>query len=203
MTNLLISDQAFAYLAIQRGRLADISSDRDEWQFGYEADLVSTVTSMAPHLPLQCRSVLDVGSGLGGVDVLLSRRIPGMHITLLDGKNDAPIVTNHRTTFSDMVVAASFLADNGIRGATFLSPESLDPSSFDLIISCASWCFHYEPAVYLDFVRKCCHAGTVLILEVRTDKPQWRAELEATFGPAMSCCSERKFERLVFRPNVA
>src|SRR6266403_1531506 len=108
---------------------------------------------LEPYLPLRCSSILDVGSGLGGIDALLNRHYGGdCSITLLDGVNDVARLDNHATTFNSMAVARCFLAMNGVQYFDFIdasAPERASPRKVDLIVSFRSWCFHFEPATYL------------------------------------------------------
>ena len=196
---LIIDDAHFAYLAVQRGKESDLRGDRAAWQEAFETSLYHTIGTMYAHLPERCATVLDVGSGLGGINILLARLYPDLAVTLLDGESDPPVVELHRKTFNDMHVAKDFLARNGVSRFNYFTPALGEPRAFDLIISCGSWCFHYEPAVYLDFVKACCRPGTVLILDVRRGKPEWRRDLECALGPASVVHSAEKFERLVFR----
>ena len=69
---MIVEDSHFAYLKLQKGALHGLADDRAAWLAAYQQSLVEDLASMAPYLPETCRNVLDVGSGLGGIDVLLS-----------------------------------------------------------------------------------------------------------------------------------
>lgn len=194
-----VDDSHFAYLAVQRGKQSNLVEDRASWQSAYEASLFATLSSIRNDLPALCANVLDVGGGLGGIDVLLARRYPNLAVTILDGEDDAPIVDLHRRTFNNMEVARDFLAKNGVSSFDYFTPALGDARPFDLVCSFGSWCFHYEPSVYLDFVQRCCRPGTVLILEVRRNRPAWRAELTKAFALQRVAFDSPKYQRLVFR----
>jgi SAM-dependent methyltransferase len=193
-----VDDQQFAFLALQRGALSDLVGNRTRWQEAYEASLSATMASIEQDLPAWCASVLDIGGGMGGINILLARLWPDLNVTILDGEDDAPVMRRHRETFNNAAVARRFLEQNGVGHIDFFSPRLGEPRPFDLIVSFASWCFHYEPAVYLDFVRACCRPGTVLILDIRRDKPHWRPELEKAFALRRVALVAPKFERIVF-----
>ncbi|WP_409188439.1 hypothetical protein [Bradyrhizobium sp. RDM4] len=202
---MIVEDSHFEYLKLQRGALHDLSGDRAAWCAAYEASLEQDLASMRPFLPEHCRVLLDVGSGLGGIDVLLNRHYGGgVHVRLLDGLADAPLVRQHRETYNHMAVAADFQHKNGVEYLGCysvnhgLAPPAADGLAYDLVVSLASWCFHYPPSDYLSFVAARCHAATVLILDVRADKPLWRGELADTFREVGCALSRRKFNRLVF-----
>lgn len=191
-----ITTEAFDYLAVQVGNLDGLKQVRHVWEAAYERDLAGRMDNILPYLPGEARSILDIGSGLGGIDVLLYRWYDkDVHLTLLDGGAFAPTVTKHNVPFNSKKIALDFLEDNGVRDrhAHFMEHDNTKPQPFDLIVSFRAWCFHIQPSVYLDFALKCCHEKTRLILDIRKD-PFWRAEIGDHFEGAVIDESE-KFER--------
>lgn len=197
---MIVDDNHFAYLKLQRGALDHLAGDRAAWRVAYQDSLTADLETMLPHLPEHCGNVLDVGSGLGGIDVLIDRQYGGdVYVSLMDGIDDPPELKFHNCTYNDMKVARDFLTRNGVVRCGYYSTPPRGAVEFDLIVSLQSWCFHYGPSAYLSFVRQCCHPETVLILDVRTDKPHWREELVDAFGAEVAVALSRpKFERLVF-----
>lgn len=195
---MIVEDSHFEYLKLQKGALHGLTDDRAAWLMAYEQSLEEDLASMEPHLPQVCRNVLDVGSGLGGIDVLLNQKYPGLYVSLMDGVDDPPVMTFHNRTYNDMKVARHFQNRNGVEKFGYYSTPPIGAVKFDLILSLGSWCFHYGPSAYLSFVKKCCHAGTILILDVRADQPLWRQELREVFSEVGVALVKRKFNRLVF-----
>src|SRR5690606_17055673 len=146
----------FEYLRIQKGNLDLLGRDFPRWLDAYNLDIRSTFEDVLPWLPATCGEILDVGSGLGGIDVLLSRHYrargepPG--VTLLDGLDDPPVVQLHRKTFSNARIARNFHWKNGTSLLKFscVAPwvERFE-HPFDLVVSFGAWCFHVAPEVYL------------------------------------------------------
>lgn len=196
--SLIVEDEHFSYLKIQKGSLDKLSHDRVAWQAAYEEALTRDFGSIRSYLPTKCNSVLDIGGGLGGIDVLLARKY-GCGICILDGEADAPVMELHRKTFNHMGVARDFLTKNGVGGFDYLTPEQMTPRPFDLIISLGSWCFHYPPSTYLDFVVSCCHSETMLVVDVRKQKPDWLKQLQELFTPRAVVHHSSKFDRWIFR----
>lgn len=200
---MIVDDNHFAYLSLQRGALADLAGDRAAWSAAYAQSLQDDLASMAAHLPARCRTLLDVGSGLGGIDVLLNRHYGGaVHVRLLDGLDDPAVVKLHRKTYNSMAVAADFLGRNGVDYlgcySTACAGAPADGPACDLIVSLQAWCFHFAPEAYLGFVQRRCRPGTVLILDVRADKPLWRMQLAEAFREVACARAARKYNRLVF-----
>lgn len=171
LQSLNIDNAAFAYLVLQRGALDDMKGDPKTWCSKYIDVLCSEFEHMEALLPEKCDSILDVGSGLGGIDAMLNDHYGGeCQVTLLDGVDDPPAVTRHSITFNNMYVAKQFLAMNGVRRFDFI--DANDPArqvkrKYDLIVSFKSWCFHIEPERHLDLVLSACRPGTMLILDIR------------------------------------
>lgn len=208
---VIVSDEHFAYLRLQKGSLEPLANDRPRWHAAYEADLWRTYCEIAPHLPEtswpeRSWASLDIGSGLGGIDVLLSRHYGGaLRVNLLDGANDAPEMKLHRQTFSSEAVARDFLTVNGVPTDRigYSSPDSTDftrPWDLDLVLSLGSWCFHYAPDVYLPRLLKvgALRADTVIILDVRRDKGEWTSQLNAHLREVASIRITNKWARGVY-----
>jgi len=70
---MIIDKKHFAYLVNQHGRVAHERNDFARWKQAYESSLLAQYLSVQSFLPSQCGSVLDIGSGLGGIDIHLSR----------------------------------------------------------------------------------------------------------------------------------
>jgi SAM-dependent methyltransferase len=206
---IAVSDAHWPYLVAQCGQLYHLKGDRVSWHAAYEHDLRTIYENIQEHLPLSVRHlrVLDVGSGLGGIDVLIDRnqrRDYGYttEVCLLDGLKDPPTTARHNQTFNDMKVAEDFLHLNGVGNVSWLDPKRPTPRPFDLIVSFRSWCFHYPPSWYLALVEKCCHPGTVLILDVRAQRSEWLADLFRAFDGGDVIHMTAKSNRRVFRYEV-
>jgi SAM-dependent methyltransferase len=191
-----ISKTSFEYLAVQVGELDGLKAVRHVWERAYERNLLARMDNILTYLPTSAHSILDVGSGLGGIDVLLYRWYDrNCHITLMDGSEFSPSVAKHNIPFNSKKVALDYLEDNGVsaRHSHFMDHDNPKAQPFDLIVSFRAWCFHLQPSVYLDFVRRCCHANTRLILDVRKEK-FWKDDIAEHFAGVMIEEGE-KYER--------
>jgi SAM-dependent methyltransferase len=196
--SLRISPEAFAYLAVQVGELDGLKAVRHVWEAAYERNLLARMDNILTSLPGQCRSILDIGSGLGGIDILLYRWYERQaRITLLDGGAFQPTVKNHNVPFNSKKIALEFLSDNNVRDASFMEHDNLKAQPFDLIVSFRAWCFHIAPNVYLDFVRRCSHKNTKIIIDLRKN-PQWLDELSEHFNGEIIDAGE-KFDRWLLK----
>jgi SAM-dependent methyltransferase len=192
------------YLVAQRGFLDHFRNDEDAWLAAYRASLERDLADLEPVLPARCRAVLDVGAGLGGVDVLLARRYrPPPVVTLLDGAADQPVMFKHDRTFSARGAALALQGANGVQ-AGYLTPDDVADLSmviplYDLVISLQAWCFHVRPLAYLSFVRRHAAPGAVIVVDVRRDQPDWHGELDDALVYDRTLRVERKYERRAYR----
>lgn len=196
---LQVSDEAFAYLAVQRGKISDLRYDRAAWLLAYNLSIYADYESLLPYLPEKCARLFDVGSGLGGIDAVLARHYGGTIVTMLDGNADAPVVLRHSETFNFMSAARRFMAANGVPEICSISPPvSCPPPPCDLVISLQSWCFHFSPATYLEFVLASCAPGATVILDVRREELAWQQELAQAFRLIGFAGGTKKSLRMVF-----
>lgn len=198
MIDLTIEPSHFEYLSIQRGEVSDHRHDFKKWKKAYELSLLSIFESMRPILPESCRSILDIGSGLGGIDILLSRHYSGCRVHLVDGVDDAPVVQKHRQTFNNRRVALDYLRKNGVENCDLFAPTDTLVGRYDLVVSFAAYCFHIEPAVYLDKLRELTDIGSTVVFDVRTEKREWVAELIKAFGKPVVIDRGKKHVRLAW-----
>jgi SAM-dependent methyltransferase len=205
--NLRVDAEHFEYLKIQKGNLDRFAGNFPLWLEHYQADISATYRSILPHLPKTCARFLDVGSGLGGVDVLIRRHYQGRGqdptVHLLDGEEDPPVMYVHRRTFNHMVIARNFQVKNGLSPLALITHKPTASGferPFDLVVSFGSWCFHYPPAEYLELLeRSGLHAGSVVILDVRSNKPEYFEELERVLEVVTHVVMKPKWSRVVFR----
>lgn len=205
-----IDEVQFTYLVKQRGNLKHLQDDRAVWKTAYDNCMNEIYTSLLPWLPETVINLMDVGSGLGGIDVLLSQHYNKtlQTITFIDGLDDPPTKTPPLMTFSNSKVSSKFLKQNGVmqtlnyQAPDYVTSEFVDPDRVwkqDLIVSFGSWCFHYSPETYLEYMRRCCHPETILILEVRTENTDWIKQLSQEFVFLGKAHEEEKFQRLVYQ----
>lgn len=200
---MIIEKRHFAYLVNQHGRVAHEREDFDRWKLAYEASLQAIYDSIAPVLPARCGSVLDIGSGLGGIDIYLHNHYDGdARIVLLDGDNGDPDVVWSYAPHNSFSVAYDFLQKNGVRGVSSILPGYLGEWSgepFDLVVSFAAYGFHIAPSLYLEQLKTVIHDDTVLVLEVRRMKADWLELFAAAFGAPRILETTEKYMRLAFR----
>lgn len=198
-----VSDEAFSYLVLQRGALSDIT-DRATWEDVYRASILADYQSMKPWLPEPCSAFLDVGGGMSGIGIALTRHYKNRTAAwILDGENDSPVVKTHDQTFSNVGVAREFFRDNGamlkgtisVGAAAYASPFA---ARFDLVLSLQAWGFHIPVEDYIGFVRSAMRPNAVLILDVRRGRDDYIGDLRKAFSEVGVAVEGKKFRRMVY-----
>jgi SAM-dependent methyltransferase len=198
---MFVPDSALKYIALQRGDCRGPDA-----ALRYERRIRAEFDALLPVLPKSPpRTVIDLGCGLCGIDVLLAQHYPEAAFGLVD--RDEVTDTRQRYGFggerrfySSTNAARALLLANGVEEGRlhFKSPEwfhDLD-GRFDLILSLASWCFHYPAKVYLASVDDATGPGSMVVVDVRIGTGE-KALLERHFGKARVVNGIGKAERLI------
>lgn len=194
-----ISVPEFPYLRVQKGEIKQ-GVDIYEFQDLYNKRLREIYFQIKDFLPEECRSIMDVGSGLGGINAILNWHYGGnCKVTLLDGEETDPVCELHRKPFNSMKQAGHLLKRCGVKDFNYMTPEVNSPVECELIVSFGSWCFHIHPNDYLDVVRKSLLRRGTLIVDVRTQKPEYLELLKSKFHFVASFPDGHKITRCVFK----
>ena len=137
-----------------------------------------------PHLPTDASHILDIGCGIAGLDVVMFRHYrhsPGLKITLLD-RTDPHTIPRYgflrgMEFYNALEVSSAVLRRNGVPAGAFRALDAAAGGAFpqgplDLVVSLASWGFHYPLSTYLEPVHRALAPGGRLILDVRRDQGQ-------------------------------
>jgi hypothetical protein len=197
---MIIEPSHFEYLVIQRGEVSDQRHNFKKWKEAYERSLMDIFTSIHPCLPPRCRSVLDIGGGLGGIDLhLVAHYGAALEVCVLDGLDCPPKVQWHNQPFNHAKVTKDFHRKNGNENIEVVFPAPSPPRKFDLIVSFAAYCFHILPCDYLEVVKESMHEKTILIFDVRRARRDWLEQLLREFGKPLVIKQGEKFVRVAFK----
>jgi len=131
--------------------------------------------------PCQLKTVVDVGSGVGLIDILLSQYATDACFFLVDRsqillpkKNQffsKSMDVNYHGFYNSWEVTRDIINSTQIDAKRFyfLDPTTIWPSDIDLVISTYSWCYHYPKTFYWDKVMTNLKVGGILILTVSKD----------------------------------
>ena len=189
--NFKLSPEQVQLLCYQRSQYCEIISSA--WQ----KEMEETFQNIKSYLPQSVSSILDVGAGMAGIDVMLANKYPKAKITLLDknGFDQRKRLWGWNTTADSFGEYCNFeqtqkiLTQNNIK-AQFVDvgKERFPEQKFDLIISFLSWGFHYPVSTYANLIKSPC----TIILDVR------KGHDDKSLGEEKIIFSAEKYERKVF-----
>ncbi len=161
-----------------------------------QEDVIADYEALKDHFPKNAEHILDIGAGSGLADVLLYRRYQnatgGPHLYLLDKSQvDDTVYYGYEkrgSFYSSLAVAKNVLLKNGIPEDR-IHMQEVDESNykinfdakFDLIVSIASWGWHYPVDVYLEETYRLLKPGGTLITSVKYDN-DGEEKLKQKFG---------------------
>jgi SAM-dependent methyltransferase len=178
----------------------------------YFREMMQEFNQIRPALPAECRSVMDIGCGLGGIDVLIDRHYGGRPtFSMVDKDGSSPRIYHgfeaEGAFYNELSATREFLAMNGVDGSrvrTFDVNAGAFPeeTGFDVVLSLLSWGFHYPVATYAEAVRSRLSPSGVLVLDVRLGTGGEEA-LSRLFGRIDVLQATPKYARLAVREPAA
>lgn len=203
--SLVISDKAFERLVPQRGEFEGLAIERAQWEKAFRQEMRDTFDNHIPRI--QGARVLDIGSGLGAIDVLLCKERDA-HCTLVDGERGEGRADLHNVPFNARGATVEFFRDNAVPSEKwqYLNPSEFKAGkyiengivSFDLVISLRAWCFHFAPGYYLTPVSKALAPNIQAVVDVRALHPEWHQEMLTIFRKGTVLYSSKKFTRYLY-----
>jgi len=211
-----LPDEAIAYVLWQRTNLVrettekkpgtwnDVvpkevaEADLDYVREKYNSGLMSDLLCIAGHLPKRCESIVDIGCGVAGLDVLLWRYYT-MHwqkpyITLLDKTRTEGKIwygyTEQAAYYNSLEVAKRVMRINGVGYENFgtCNPDGfradraapiIATDTADLVVSSLAWGFHFPVMTYRDQVADVLAQHGVVIMWIRNGTDGVQKMLEA------------------------
>ena len=144
----------------------------------FKKDILNDFDMIKEHLPNEVENILDIGSGISGIDIILGqnyKKIPNIHLldkTALD--TEIYYGFNPKTAYyNSLELAKKILISNSIPESKIYLHDADNPNNtfekkvYQLVVSFISWGFHYPVDMYLDKVYQSLDINGVLILDIR------------------------------------
>lgn len=144
---MYIPQAAFKYIKQQRTNIINPLRYTEQMEADFER--------IKPFLPEKVDAIVDIGCGVGGIDVLLAKHYKKAKLFLMDGDGDNPTYGFGDCDFyNSSEVTSEVMKSNGVRDFEMIPIG--DIPECDLIISLYSWGYHYPVDTYIkDAVIKC------------------------------------------------
>ncbi|PIQ73281.1 hypothetical protein CO026_02705 [Candidatus Kaiserbacteria bacterium CG_4_9_14_0_2_um_filter_41_32] len=172
----------------------------------FEADIKRDYDNINGYLPANATRLLDIGSGIGGIDIFLSRHYAHkIEVNLLDktkveetiyyGFEDSTPFYNSLEIAKDTLLASGVPTEHIILHDADIPTNCFGPNKYDLITSFISWGFHYPVSTYIEPVKKSLTDNGVLIIDVRKESGGLE-EIKKHFADVQIIFEEGKLMRL-------
>ena len=138
----------------------------------------SEIDTFKNFLPRTCNNIMDIGCGLGIINILLNKFYNDKISFYLLDKNriDKKIkygFSSNYESYNDLNETKRILLENNIsENNLFLFDVEKNiqiDSKIDLVISLKSMGYHYPFETYLQLLLKCCNENTIFIFDVSVD----------------------------------
>lgn len=139
----------------------------------FEKHITKEYNEMKCYLPVSCNSILDIGCGLGGIDILLSKHYNNPKMYLFDKSivDDRLIYGFDRGKcfYNSFEITRALLTVNDIKNYELIDAGKGFPDikDIDLVVSLLSWGYHYKVEEYINEVYDCMSRKGVLIMDTR------------------------------------
>jgi SAM-dependent methyltransferase len=184
----------------------------DEIKRQYLDEMQTEYESIKDHLPDSASSILDIGCGIAGINLYLSRHYKEDDPTfyLFDKTKVSDSVyyqfKDEAAFYNSLNVAVETLKSNNIREDNI---QALDADEFDLTtlddidlcISLISWAFHYPLDTYLEQVLDCLAPDGSLLLDIRKETGQFDEAAER-FKEYDVIENTEKYRRTIFTAPI-
>jgi SAM-dependent methyltransferase len=131
---------------------------------------------MREFLPTIVESILDIGCGLAGIDILLSKHYNQPELFLLDNSEVSEKVVygydRCREYYSSFEATEALLKANYIKNYNLIDIKSNSLPMFekiDFVISLLSCGYHYPVTEYLGYIKTILSETGSLIIDIRED----------------------------------
>lgn len=150
---LVIPDFAVPFVRYQRSRYVERKvPDPEEVKRRYAAHVGEDFAGMLPHLPPIVTRILEIGCGVGALNVFLQKHYPAAEVWLLDGDKISNAggagYSSNPDVYNSRAITEKLLAANGCKVDRWLDIGTKEQLDADLIVSLASWGYHYPLSTY-------------------------------------------------------
>jgi len=144
----------------------------------YTADIQRDYETLKDYLPNNALAALDIGCGLGGINVFLYKHYQanGINLHLLDKDGIASKVyygfNPEGAHYNSLALTGQFLRLNGVPDDRVtihnVTKEGFpNRCKFDIVVSLLSWGYHYPVSTYVELVKASLNPDGIVIMDIR------------------------------------
>lgn len=150
---------------------------------GFKKQIEKEYLEMRKFLPITVKSILDIGCGIAGIDILLSKHFRQPDLYLMDSSEISEKVIygydKAKTFYSSFYATEALMKANYVKRYKLIDIKNNKYPVFkkiDLVISLLSCGYHYSVREYLVYINTILSENGALILDVR----EWSDGIEIT-----------------------
>ena len=195
---MLIPDSCEKWIRLQRSGYKD-------WRADFWADMKLEYEMMKQYLPKECHCIVDIGCGVGGIDVFLSKHYGNPDLWLFDNQINSDKVVygfdNGKSFYNSFEATRDLMKVNDILNCHLHDIRNREPAIYgkaDLVVSLLSWGYHYPVSEYIDYVYAILSENGVVIMDVR-EKTDGIEQLRKVFSCVEIIKTFNKADRIIAR----
>lgn len=151
--DLNIPDACVPFIRLQRSRYIERKvPDPEEVKRRYAAHVAEDFAGMTPHLPGHVSRILEIGCGMAALQVWMHERYPDAEIELLDADETTTQggagYSDKSELYNSWARTEELLGANGVTVSRWHRVGTQDLLEADLVVSMASWGYHYPLSTY-------------------------------------------------------
>jgi hypothetical protein len=145
----------------------------------YFEDMYQELESINSAIELYDKNLLSIGSGLGGLELIINKRFNVKSFTFIERNYVSKKVkygwdNNNNEAYNDLTIQRKFLIKNGMESSKFkifdYDNNQLPKGKYDIIISLFSLDYHYDFNIYLEYLKNNTHNNSKIIFDtIRPD----------------------------------
>lgn len=162
MEDLVIPDECVTFIRWQRTRFIQHRvPNPEDVKRGYVSWVTEDFVGMEPFLPKRVDRILEIGCGMAAIEVFLKRKYPEAELWLLDGTGENTVKFDGTDSdvgkggwnetlqpYNSRERTEQLLAANGVKVDRWIDIGTKEHLKADLILSMASWGYHYPFNTY-------------------------------------------------------
>lgn len=164
---MIVPAECIKWINLQRTKYKNpVNQFKDQMQKEY--------LEMREYLPKEVDSILDIGCGLAGIDILLSKHYKHPELYLMDNSEVSEKVVygydRRREFYSSFDATEALLKANYIKNYNLIDIKIKRLPMFekiDLVISLLSCGYHYPVTEYLGYIKTILSKDGSLIIDIR------------------------------------
>ena len=145
----------------------------------YFEDMHQEFVSINSAIDLHNKNLLSIGGGLGGLELVINKKFNIKSFTFIERNYVSKKVkygwdNKNNEAYNDISIQENFLIKNGMESSRFTifdyDNDQLPKGKFDIIISLFSLDYHYDFAIYIEYLKSSTHTHSKIIFDtIRPD----------------------------------